>query len=288
MKFVTFYSKENLRVGAIVIEKDLEYVIDLHSQNPSIPSNLICLLEMGEKGLKLIRDAINKSNKQARIPINDVILAPPIPKPSKIVCLGLNYQDHASDPSKKPEFPTIFAKYNNSLIGNGSAIKLPKISNQTDYEAEMAVIIGKRGKNIPVSDALEYVAGYTAFNDVSARDIQTRTSQWLQGKTLDTFGPMGPCLVTMDEIDDIGNLDISLVLNSQIMQKSNTKNLIFSVQEIVSYLSEIMTLEVGDVISTGTPGGVGALQNPPVFLKEGDIVEVYVEGVGRLINVVSK
>ncbi len=289
MRLVTYLEDGTFHSGAMVIKNGMEYVIDLQSYNSSIPSRLIDILELGPNGLKLILDVINNSDSQEWKEIKDITLAPPIPSPSKIICLGLNYKDHSpNDITKKPEFPTIFAKYTNTLIGSGSQIILPATSNQIDYEAEMAFIIGKRGKHIPVSDALEFVAGYTAFNDVSARDIQTRTSQWLQGKTFDTFGPMGPCLVTLDEIEDIGNLDISLVLNGQIMQKSNTKNLIFSVQEIVSFLSEIMTLEVGDVISTGTPGGVGVLQNPPIFLNEGDIVEVHLGGVGRLINTVSK
>lgn len=289
MRFVTFFDDRTLRIGAMVLKNGMQFVIDLQSHNSSIPSNLISLLRNGHAGLELVREAINKSDFHEWKRIEDVVLAPPIPAPSKIICLGLNYQDHSpKDTIKKPEFPTIFAKYNNCLIGSGSEIILPTVSNQIDYEAEMAIIIGKRGKNISISDALDHIAGFTAFNDVSARDIQTRTSQWLQGKTFDTFGPMGPCLVTLDEIKDIGNLEISLDLNGQTMQKSNTKNLIFSVPEIVSGLSEIMTLEVGDVISTGTPGGVGVLQNPPIFLKEGDLVEVKLEGVGKLANRVSK
>jgi 2-keto-4-pentenoate hydratase/2-oxohepta-3-ene-1,7-dioic acid hydratase in catechol pathway len=177
----------------------------------------------------------------------------------------------------------LFAKYRNTLNGPTSPIILPTISNEVDYEAELAVVIGKRGKDIPVESALEHVAGYMAFHDVSARDIQMRTSQWLSGKTLDTFAPCGPSLV-IDEIDDPQNLNISTRINGETVQNSNTKHMIFSVAETIAYISQLMTLEPGDIIATGTPEGVGFKRTPPIYLKDGDVVEVEVEKIGTLRN----
>ncbi|WP_201785942.1 fumarylacetoacetate hydrolase family protein [Longilinea arvoryzae] len=256
--------------------------------NPFLPPDMLTLLRMGDATLSQVRDVLAEPQNHMSIPLSEVRLGPPISNPSKIICLGLNYQDHSpkSDPST-PVFPTIFAKYANCIVGPGDPIIIPSVSDQVDYEAELAVVIGKRGKDIPLDQAIHHIAGYTCFNDVSARDYQSRTSQWLQGKTFDTFGPMGPALVTSDEISDPGTLEISLALNGQTMQHSNTSHLIFSIPQIIVYLSQIMTLEVGDVLSTGTPGGVGALRNPPVFLKAGDQVEVRIEGVGILYNPVS-
>ncbi|RPJ22741.1 MAG: FAA hydrolase family protein [Chloroflexi bacterium] len=216
--------------------------------------------------------------------MKDVRLGPPIPDPDKIICLGLNYRSHAEEAGFAiPTVPILFAKYRNALSGPASPIILPGLSEEIDYEAELAVVIGKPCKDIAAAQALDYVAGYMAFNDVSARDLQMRTGQWLSGKTLDTFAPCGPALV-IHEITDPQNLNISTRLNDQTLQQSNTCNMIFSVAETISYISQLMTLEPGDIIATGTPEGVGFKRNPPIFLQDGDVVEVEIEGIGTLKN----
>jgi 2-keto-4-pentenoate hydratase/2-oxohepta-3-ene-1,7-dioic acid hydratase in catechol pathway len=183
--------------------------------------------------------------------------------------------------------PILFAKYRNTLTGPTSPIRLSRLSKETDYEGELAVVIGKRCRNVTADDSLDYVAGYMAFDDVSARDLQFRTSQWLSGKTLDTFAPCGPALV-LNEIRDPQNLNISTLLNGQTLQQGNTRNMIFSVIETIAYISQLMTLEPGDIIATGTPEGVGYKRNPPLYLHDGDVVEVQVEGIGALRNPVVR
>jgi len=212
-------------------------------------------------------------------------LAAPIARPPKIVCIGLNYRDHAEESNLPiPETPTVFSKFPTAVIGPGQPIVLPRNSTRPDYEAEFAVVIGKRGRHIPEARWREHVFGYTILNDVSARDFQMATSQWTIGKTFDTFCPMGPAIVTVDEIDDPHNLSISLDLSGDTMQNSNTKNLIFNVPQLIAYLSSVFTLEPGDVIATGTPGGVGFARTPPRYLKPGDEVRVRIEGLGELFN----
>jgi len=245
-----------------------------------------------EKQLQLeeaARTLANSSPSSADVFLmKDVWLGPPIPDPDKIICLGLNYRSHAEEAGFSiPTVPILFAKYRNALSGPTSPIILPDMSKEIDYEAELAVVIGKPCKDITVAQALEHVAGYMAFNDVSARDLQMRTGQWLSGKTLDTFAPCGPALV-IDEISDPQNLNISTRLNQQTLQQSNTCNMIFSVAETISYISQLMTLEPGDIIATGTPEGVGFKRNPPIFLQDGDVVEVEVEGIGTLRNPVVR
>lgn len=212
----------------------------------------------------------------------------PVLNPQKIICIGLNYSDHAAESGIDiPEEPVFFTKFNSSIIGPGQSIILPRITKQVDYEAELAVIIGRRGKHIPEEKALEYVAGYTAFNDISARDLQFRGGQWVKGKALDTFAPLGPYLITADEIEDPHNLEIKLWLNDELMQNSNTGRMIFKIPALIAFLSRLFTLEPGDVIATGTPPGVGFVRVPPVFLRPGDKVTVYVERVGTLTNPVT-
>ena len=212
-------------------------------------------------------------------------LRAPIPKPPKIICIGLNYRDHAAEAKMAiPEVPTVFAKYANTVTGHMHPIVLPKNSVKPDYEAEFAVVIGKGGRHIPEARWREHVFGYTILNDVSARDFQMQTSQWTMGKTFDTFAPMGPVIVTADEIEDPHKLAISLTLNGELMQNSNTSNLIFGVPQLIAFLSSVMTLHPGDIISTGTPAGVGFARKPPRWLLPGDEVAIEVEGIGRLVN----
>jgi 2-keto-4-pentenoate hydratase/2-oxohepta-3-ene-1,7-dioic acid hydratase in catechol pathway len=197
----------------------------------------------------------------------------------------LNYRDHAIESKMEiPKVPTIFCKFPTAVIGSGESIVLPKKSNQPDYEAEFAFVIGKGGRNIPADRWQEHVFGYMNLNDVSARDYQMATTQWMMGKTFDTFAPMGPWLVTADEIPDPHNLDISLTINGEVLQSSNTSNLIFKIPDLLEHLSSVFTLEPGDVVSTGTPSGVGFARKPPRYLREGDEVVVRVSGLGELRN----
>lgn len=220
--------------------------------------------------------------------IDNVVLAAPIPRPGKIICVGLNYRNHAIESGMDiPTSPIIFSKFVTSVAAPEGPIVIPKGSLQTDYEAELAVVIGRRAKNVSADDAMNYVFGYTNFNDVSARDFQFADGQWQRGKSCDTFAPFGPFIVTRDEISDPHALRIQFRLNGETMQDSTTSELIFRIPEIIEFLSRSVTLEPGDVIATGTPPGVGFARKPPVFLKDGDVCEVEIEGLGVLINPVN-
>jgi 2-keto-4-pentenoate hydratase/2-oxohepta-3-ene-1,7-dioic acid hydratase in catechol pathway len=220
--------------------------------------------------------------------LDEVEILAPVTNPEKIICVGLNYMDHALESNEAiPTEPVIFTKFRTSLTGQGSAIRIPRLSRQVDYEAELAVVVKKTGKCIPEANAWDYVAGYTAMNDVSARDLQMRGGQWTKGKAIDTFAPLGPYLVTGDEVGDPHQLRIQLELNGKIMQDSRTDQLIFKIPQLIAFLSELFTLEPGDIISTGTPPGVGFVRKPPVFLKSGDQVSVIIEKIGRLTNPVE-
>lgn len=211
----------------------------------------------------------------------------PTPRPSKVVCIGLNYMDHCREQNiTPPERPLIFAKFPSSIIGNGDIIGWdPSITAKVDYEAELAVVIGKEARLVSEENALDYVFGYMNANDVSARDLQFGDGQWTRGKSLDSFCPLGPWLVTADEIPDPQNLRIRCTVNGQILQESNTKEMIFSVRQLISFASRAFTLLPGDVILTGTPAGVGAFRNPPTFLGDKSLVVVEVEKLGRLENI---
>jgi 2-keto-4-pentenoate hydratase/2-oxohepta-3-ene-1,7-dioic acid hydratase in catechol pathway len=247
--------------------------------------DILAVVAGGEDALDRVRRWADDPPGKDRYDPVKAVLAAPIPRPPKIVCIGLNYRDHAEESKMAiPETPTVFSKYATSVIGPHAPIVLPKNSTKPDYEAEMAVVIGRGGRNIPESRWREHVFGYTVVNDVSARDFQMATSQWMIGKTFDTFCPMGPAVVTADEIEDPHALGITLAINGETLQSSNTSNLIFGVPKLIAYLSSVFTLEPGDVISTGTPGGVGFARTPPRWLRPGDEVVITVEGVGTLIN----
>jgi 2-keto-4-pentenoate hydratase/2-oxohepta-3-ene-1,7-dioic acid hydratase in catechol pathway len=220
------------------------------------------------------------------LPLDRVRLAPPVTRPAKIIGIGLNYRDHAEEQNAPiPDEPRIFAKFATTLIGHNDTITWDRnVTSQVDFEAELAVVIGKTVKNCPESAALDTVFGYACANDVSARDIQLTKGQLVQGKSLDTFCPLGPWIVTADEIPDPGSLKIRCRLNGALMQDGNTGNLIFSVANLISFLSRSFTLVPGDIILTGTPKGVGVFRKPPVFLKNGDEVIVEIEGIGSLVN----
>ena len=212
-------------------------------------------------------------------------LGPPVPNPDKIICLGVNYRDHAVEAQQElPVAPMFFAKFRNSLIGPTSPILLPRVSNQIDYEGELAVIMGTRCKEVSEQEALHYVAGYTIMNDVSARDVQMQTSQWMAGKALATFAPMGPGIVLASALPNPRALLLTTRVNGQVVQQDSTAHMIFSVATAISFLSSLMTLEPGDIIATGTPSGVGFKRTPPLFLHEGDVTEVEIEGIGQLRN----
>ncbi len=210
----------------------------------------------------------------------------PIPRPSKVICVGLNYLDHAIEAGvPAPASPLLFAKWPNTLIGDGAEIHIPE-GIRTDYEAELAVVIGRTARNVAEEEALDYVEGYLCANDISARDLQFNDGQWVRGKSLDTFCPIGPQLVPAARIPDPQNLVITLRLNDEVLQSSNTSQMIFSVAQLISFASRTATLEPGDVILTGTPAGVGVFRNPPVGLKEGDEVSVEIQDIGTLSNTV--
>jgi 2-keto-4-pentenoate hydratase/2-oxohepta-3-ene-1,7-dioic acid hydratase in catechol pathway len=221
----------------------------------------------------------------AKAPLGSVRILAPIARPEKILCVGLNYRDHALESNMEiPKVPTIFSKFANTILAPGGNIILPKKSATPDYEAEFAVVIGKPGKNIAAADWAEHVFGYMNLNDVSARDLQLATTQWLMGKSCDTFAPMGPYIVTKDEVPDPHNLDIKITVSGEVLQDSNTRHLIFRIPELIEYISSVMTLQPGDIISTGTPAGVGFARKPPRLLKDGDVCIVEVQGLGQLIN----
>lgn len=259
-----------------------ERVIGLSSKGfPDIFS----VLANGEDGRRRIEDFVENAPPGAALPLADVRLLAPVPRPPKLICVGLNYRDHAAEARQEiPAVPTIFSKFSNVVIGPGEPIVLPKISRKCDYEAEFMFVIGTGGRHIAAENWRKHVFGYTIFNDVSARDIQSATSQWMIGKSFDTFGPMGPWLVSADEISDPHALDISLSIGGDILQHSNTRELIFGIPELVAHLSSIVTLEPGDVVATGTPGGVGFARKPPRYLKPGDEVTIRIEGLGELRN----
>jgi 2-keto-4-pentenoate hydratase/2-oxohepta-3-ene-1,7-dioic acid hydratase in catechol pathway len=279
MKLVTFTQNGAARLGVL---RD-DGIVDLNQANPKLPSDMLSFLRAGDS-LKMLTQKAVQQAKQT-IPLASVKLLAPIPNPGKILCIGLNYSDHAAEAGLPlPKFPVVFAKYSNTVTNPGDPIVLPHVSNEVDYEAELGFVIGKRGRYISEADAMQYVAGYLPINDVSARDYQNRTSQWTMGKTFDTFAPMGPALVTADEVPDPHNLNIRLTIGNEVLQNSNTNKLIFGIPKLVASLSEVMTLEPGDVVSTGTPPGVGSARKRPRFLKAGDVVSIEIERLGTLIN----
>ncbi len=229
-------------------------------------------------------DAV-RSNTTHIFEREEVRLAAPVPKPGKIVCVGLNYRDHAEESGMAiPTSPIIFSKFSTAVIGPDTAIELPADSSEVDYEAELAVVIGRRARMVAAGDAMNYVFGYTNFNDVSARDLQFADGQWQRGKSCDTFAPMGEFIATCDEIADPHGLRISFRLNGKPLQDSSTGQMIFRIPELIEFISRTITLEPGDIIATGTPPGVGFARTPKVFLKDGDVAEVEIEGLGVLRN----
>ncbi len=283
------YTDENWRAG--VEHKGL--VVDIATlQHESAPVTTRQLLALGPAGMQKVftraQEALDAGpNAHGIFQDTSVEFGPPVPDPDKIICIGLNYAEHVNEAGlAQTQVPLFFAKFRNSLIGPTSTILLPRVSNQIDYEGELAVIMGTRCKEVSEQEALQYVAGYSIMNDVSARDLQTQTSQFIAGKALDTFAPMGPGMVFASAIPNPQELLLTTKVNERVVQHASTADMIFSVARIISFLSSLMTLEPGDIIATGTPSGVGFKRTPPLFLQDGDVVEVEIEGIGRLRNLV--
>ncbi len=309
MKLITFSREGISRIGAIVDEKvvdlNLAYQAQLESEGKIrakqiaeafVPSDMTGFLQGGKESLELAKKAIdfafsNQKEDGYKLVHNveDVKVEAPVPAPGKMVCVGHNYREHILEMKREiPPFPVVFAKFANTVVGPQDDIPFYPVSDKLDYEAEFAFVIGKQARNVSQADALDYVAGYTIINDVTYRDIQQRTLQWLQGKTVEGSAPMGPWLITTDELTDPSGLEVVLTVNGEERQRSNTANLVFTVQYLVEFLSNLMTLEPGDVILTGTPGGVGVARNPQVFLKDGDVVRIEIDKIGVLENRVKK
>lgn len=264
-----------------------------HIGGHSFPVSMLELLKW-PSGLEVVGQILERYKKSAETArilthrLDSVNLQAPVPRPGKIVCLGKNYLDHIKETgSKVPEFPPIFSKFPSCVIGPGDSIPIPKVSKQIDWEVELALVIGLTCKEVTEKEALEFVAGYTIVNDVTARDLQRDDGQWVRGKSLDGFCPMGPCIVTREELGDAGSLKMTTRVNGVLMQNSSTSKMMYGVRKVVSRLSQSFTLEPGDIIATGTPAGVGFARYPPVFLKKGDVVELEIEGIGTLANPVG-
>lgn len=278
MRFVTFELDGRARPG-VVTEGDR--ITDLSGGY----SSLLDLIEDSSNAEGKPEQLVRKVQSSETLSLNSARLLAPIPRPRKLICVGLNYRDHAEETgSEIPKVPTIFNKFATSVIGQLAPIVLPKVSSAPDYEAEFAFVIGRGGRHIAAENWKQHVFGYTIVNDVSARDYQRATTQWLMGKTFDTFAPMGPWIVTADEIPDPHALDISMEINGEVLQSSNTRNLIFKIPDLIAFLSSVFTLEPGDIVSTGTPAGVGFARKPPRYLKAGDDVIVKIPAIGELRN----
>ncbi len=264
----------------MLVTKDRVHDIGRHL--PDAPTNMIGILE----GLDALRESLEKlAAGPGDLALKDVNLHAPIPRPGKILALGLNYKDHAAEAGMTlPEVQTWFSKMTTSTNGPYDPVNLPKVSTKLDYEAELAIVIGTRAKHVARDEARHYIAGFCCANDVSVRDWQLRTSQFVVGKSFDTHCPFGPWIVTADEIPDPQALRISCTVNGQTRQDSNTREMVFSVYEMIEHLSQAMTLEPGDLILTGTPAGVGAVAKPPRYLAVGDVVRVEIEGIGAIEN----
>lgn len=279
MRLVTYQSEGSVRPGVVL---GADVVLDLSSQGFA---SLLQVIESGEEGLARVENFVLASPESARVPLTAVKLMAPIPKPRKLICVGLNYRDHAAETGAKiPDIPTIFNKFATAVIGPGDNIVLPKIAKIPDYEAEFAFVIGKGGRRIAAADWQNHVFGYTIVNDVTSRDFQRATTQWLMGKSFDTFAPMGPWIVTKDEIADPHALEVRMEINGEVLQNGNTRDLIFGIPALIEFLSSVFTLEPGDIVSTGTPAGVGFVRNPPRLLKAGDDVIVKIPAIGQLRN----
>jgi len=292
LRLVTYHAVDGLRAG-IVVDGDL--VVDAAEAGSRIGAGSWAASVVAIIGQPLsARDelAAAAGGLQGR-PLSTLRLAPPVPDPSKIICIGLNYQAHVEEakqidgaPNEASRVPILFPKFATSLVGHEGDVVIPAASEKLDWEAELAVVIGRRASHVSLGDALSYVGGYAPFNDVSARDIQLATPQWTAGKAFDTAGPFGPVLVTAEEVPDPQDLRVTARLNGVTMQDETTARMIFPVARLIEFISSLITLVPGDVIATGTPAGIGIGRTPPVFMAAGDVIEVEVEGLGVLRNTI--
>ncbi len=282
MHLVTFRAKDGENVGVL----DSGHVIAVGDLVPDAPRTMIGVIDAGKTLQKALADKLATAPASARLPVESVELMVPIPKPGKFICLGLNYALHAKEGGNAvPDYPALFVRVDSSLVAPNAPVVRPRASTHLDYECELTIVIGKTCRNVSETDALSHVFGYTIFNDVSVRDYQRKTTQWTAGKNFDGTGPVGPAIVTADALppgaDGIG---IRTRLNGQVMQDSDTSDMVFKTARTVAILSEIMTLEPGDMIATGTPSGVGYARKPPVWMKQGDVLETEIDGIGVLRN----
>lgn len=283
MKLITYQLADNKpQLGAMVNN----YIININqASDGELPDNMLSFLQLGEIAMTTAREIV--MNARSDITLDSVKLLSPITNPSKVIAIGLNYMDHIRETGMEiPSLATMFCKYPSSIIGPDEDICWrTSLTDRVDYEAELAVVIGRTARHVSQADAFDYIAGYTNCNDVSARDLQFMPGdQWLRGKCLDTFCPLGPYLATRDEIADPHNLSIKCLVNGEALQDSNTTEMIYKIPYLIEYLSQAFTLYPGDVIATGTPHGVGAFRKPPIWLKNGDVVAIEIEGLGRLVN----
>ncbi len=278
MKLITYSYENSIHIGAVVGDEVVDSTGSL-----DIPNDMIEFLVAGNTAKKAMQALIDSGDN--RIPLVNIKLLAPIPRPGKFLGISLNYADHIAETQlEKPEYPTFFTKQSSCVIADGEAIHRPIVSEKLDYEGELAFVIGKRCKNVPVEYAHQVIAGFTIVNDVSVRDWQIRSPTWMLGKSFDTHGPMGPWIVTTDEITDPHNLNLKTWIDNELRQDSNTKNMIFNCYEMIEYLSKAMTLEPGDVIATGTPSGVGVKMKPRGYMKPGQTAKIEIEQIGVLSN----
>ncbi|HKS38414.1 MAG TPA: fumarylacetoacetate hydrolase family protein [Verrucomicrobiae bacterium] len=304
MKLFTFEVNRQLRLGAelngqlVDLTAARSALVQVRGPTPddsqALPSDVLAFIRTGEPALAAARETLEFMARRPAVPVGQqlvyafdaVKLQAPIPRPGKILCSGINYRSHAEENpgAKMPTEPFFFSKLPTAVIGPGESIVLPKASRQVDYEVEFAVVIGRKMKNTPESDVMSHVFGYTILHDVSARDVQFKDNQITLGKNFDTFCPLGPCVVTADQLTNPGNVKLRSFVNRRLMQDGTTADWVFPLPRLLSFLSGVMTLEPGDVVSTGTPAGVGAFRKPPVFLKPGDVCRLEIEGIGVLEN----
>ena len=278
MKLVTFTHARTTRIG-IAIGDD---VVDLAAAAPDLPRDMLAFLEAGNDAMAAAHASIGSEH---RIPVADVQLEAPIARPPKFLAVGLNYADHVAEAGlETPENPMIFNKQSTCVTGPTDPIHVPKVSHVLDYEGELGVVIGRHARHVSRDDAADYIAGYVVVNDATVRDWQFRTPTWTLGKSFDTHGPIGPWIVTTDELTDPHQSALRTYVNDELRQESNTKHLIFNCFELVEYLTKAFTLEPGDIIATGTPSGIGVVMKPPQLLKEGDVVRIEIEGIGQIEN----
>jgi 2-keto-4-pentenoate hydratase/2-oxohepta-3-ene-1,7-dioic acid hydratase in catechol pathway len=278
MKLVTFTHNDKTRVGAVVDG----FVVD-GKNNTRIPATMLEFLSAGADAMDAMQQQIDSGNE--RIALDQVKLHAPVPRPGKYLAVALNYADHIEETGlDKPEYPSFFTKQSTCVIGPGDAIHRPKVSDKLDYEGELAFVIGTRCRHVPVEKAHQVIAGFTVANDVSVRDWQFRSPTFTLGKSFDTHGPLGPWIVTSDEVPDPHNLNLKTWIDDELRQNSNTRHMIFNCYEMIAYLSQAMTLEPGDVISTGTPSGVGVKMKPRGYMLPGQTARIEIEGIGILVN----